>query len=189
MHLNKIIYSDFLSQILGVDFRSFNFGVSHGRCGLNELGLMRHLFDCDVDVVDLDINVSDLVPEGVDVSAHLFAHLPRDVDGLLIAVVHYCEPEVLVQLVQGVVSGDLDLRAVDVQEAVDLDEDPLVLVLQEGLQELSLLFDVVGGERPGEDVVVQIVDALVEHLLGADLVIGNRMVLGVLQQHEGLVAH
>jgi hypothetical protein len=76
------------------------------------------------------------------------------------------------QLMQFIVSSDLQLRSIDIQEIINLDENLFVLVLQERLQKLSLFLNVISGELPSVDIMFEVIDAFVQHLLCTDLVIG-----------------
>lgn len=95
-------------------------------------------------MVGLLVDVHDLLPKLVDIGTNLVSHLSLNIHGKLILVVHNGVPEILMQCGQSVISGDLDLRSVDVQEGIDLHEDLLVQIVDESLQELSLFLDVVG---------------------------------------------
>ena len=83
--------------------------------------MLNHLVNSHINMVDLYIYVGNLIPKGIHVSANFFSHFPHNVDGFLVSVVHDSQPEVLVQLVQSVISGDFNLGSLDIQETVDLD--------------------------------------------------------------------
>jgi len=61
--------------------------------------LIGHVIDSGIHVVGLLIDVHNLVPELVDISANLVSHLAHDIHGQLILVVHDGHPVIFVQLV------------------------------------------------------------------------------------------
>jgi len=86
--------SDFFSQIITVI--ALNFSVSH--CAFNSFSLINKIINGYINMIDLNIDVSDFIPKCINIGSNFFSHFSHNINRFLVSMVHDCSPEILMHL-------------------------------------------------------------------------------------------